>query len=340
MAGRVLARARSLPWWGSRLRGGMARSLSTPTPSPLDTTASVVEVSATNFEKLVVEASKADPPLGGVVIVDAYADWCGPCKELTPRLEQLVISKGRGSVRLAKLNVDVEQSLSQALNITTLPTLIVVHKGKIVHSVTGALPQPQLEQLFNKALELAGGAAPGERALEEAAAAMSEGRTDDAKRLYAALSQLPEHAADGVAGLALCALKEGDVDTAKTLCEAFDGPLKDSAHKPLPRQVLAQLELRAAGPPDEEGTAAALRAKVEASPRDLDIRLALAQRLVGDGDHAAAIDQCLEIVRQDSAWKDGAGTPLRGRRRGLLPAMLTLPSARSSPVPLQGRSCC
>ena len=105
-----------------------------PAP-PAANTASVVEVkTAADFENLVMAASSQPPPIGGPVILDFYADWCEPCKKLGPKLESLVGNAG-GQLRLAKVNADNHPELTQALQVKSLPTVMLIHMGKLVDKV-------------------------------------------------------------------------------------------------------------------------------------------------------------------------------------------------------------
>lgn len=203
-------------------------------------TAAIVEVDAASFEALVVRASLAEPPVGGAVLVDAYADWCAPCKALTPKLERLVLA-AKGAVRLAKLNVDANPELAQSLQIKSLPTVLLVHKGKLVDSFTGVLPDEQVAAFVKRAADLGGGAASAERALADAAAALEAGQVEGARALYTALGQLPEHAADAAAGLTLCAVAEGDGSQARSLAATLAEHFKAELGRPLLRQALAQV---------------------------------------------------------------------------------------------------
>lgn len=187
---------------GPVLRQSM-RSLSTTA-----NTKSVVEIqTAMEFEDLCVKASNTPPPIGGPVVVDFYADWCGPCKQLTPKLTSLV-EGAQGAVRLAKVDVDKLPEIAQALQIKSLPTVILLHQAKIVDSFQGVVPDAQLKAFIDKAIGLAGGAAVGPRALEEAAALLEAGDVPSATAGYADLLALPELAARARAGLAMCALKD------------------------------------------------------------------------------------------------------------------------------------
>ena len=132
------------------------RSLSTqppPTPPPPPpgggggSTQSVVEIrSAQEFDQLCVAASATPPPVGGPVVLDFYADWCQPCKQLTPKLQKLV-EGAQGAVRLAKINVDALPELATALQVASLPTVMLLHGGKLVDSFQGVVPDASLKAL-------------------------------------------------------------------------------------------------------------------------------------------------------------------------------------------------
>ena len=130
---------------------------------------------------------------------------CEPCKQLTPALEKLVVA-AQGAVRLAKVNVDNLPEIASALQVKELPTVMVVHKGKLVESFKGGLPPEKLKEFVDRVVALAGGPASGKRALEEAAILLGEGKLPEATQAYADLTALPEHAASATAGLAMCAL--------------------------------------------------------------------------------------------------------------------------------------
>ena len=115
-------------------RGLLARALSTAPPAAAAAnTGAIVEIaSAADFETLVMKASTQAPPVGGPVILDLYADWCEPCKKLTPILERLVVQSA-GSVRLAKVDVDKLPELAQALQVKSMPTVMLVHQLSLIH---------------------------------------------------------------------------------------------------------------------------------------------------------------------------------------------------------------
>ena len=287
----------------------LARSLSTQPPSPpASNTQSVVEISSNaDFDELCMKASSTPPPLGGPVILDFYADWCQPCKTLTPKLAQFV-EASQGAVRLAKINVDNLPELAQALQIGSLPTVMLIHKGKMVDSFQGVPADEALKKFLTKAVELGGGAngAVGPKALEAAAALLASGDLPGATGAYAELLQLPEMAASARAGLALCALGDGDLAMAQEMVAELHKSHAKDLNLPDVRKAISTVELAADAPEAGEGRAPSeLRALLEANPKDHTARYELAQALLGSGDQEEAIEQLLLIVRRDKNWEEG-----------------------------------
>ena len=249
------------------------------------------------------------------MILDLYADWCQPCKALTPKLEALV-NKANGAVRLAKVNVDNLPEISQALQVQSLPTVMLLHGGKLVDKFVGALPDAELAKFVEKAVALGGGPdAAGPAALEAAAAALEEGDVPGATQRYAELMALPELAASARAGLALCALKDNNLALAQDLIaelHASHGKDKDGGvDKPDVRKAISQVEL-AADAPDSNAfrPAAELRALLETNPKDHEARFELAQTLLGKGNQEEAVEQLLLIVRRSKTWNEKAAPNL------------------------------
>jgi len=253
-------------------------------------------------------ASQKQPPVGGPVLLDFYADWCAPCKQLTPKLERLV-SESQGALRLAKVNVDRLPELSQALQVASLPTVMLVHKGKLVDSFQGVLPDAQLKAFVDKAVELAGGPAGAEKALQMATAAMEEGEVAEATRRFSELLALPEHAATATAGLALCALKDDNLALAQDLVADLHKRFPGDVNKPEVRKAISKVALAA------DGTGAGksideLRAVLGEGPAQHSIRFELAQALVAHEQVEEAVGELLHILKKDRSWNDGAAKNL------------------------------
>ena len=286
----------------------LARPLSS-TPAAA-ATAPIVDIkSEADFNTLVVQASAQPPPVGGPVIVDFYADWCGPCKQLTPRLEALVRAAG-GAVRLAKIDVDALGELAGAMQVRSLPTVVLIHGGKLVDQFQGALPDPELKKWVDKAIALAGGPGGGEKALEAAAEALASGDVAEATRAYSEVLALPEHAASATAGLALCALEDDNLALAQELVAEIHSKHAGDADKPDVRKAISRVALAADAADGGGRGLSELRAAVAAAPADHAVRYELAQALIGSGDDAEAIDELLSIIKKERAWNEGAAKTL------------------------------
>ena len=262
----------------------------------------IKDVTEANFMQDVVEASMQAP-----VIVDFWATWCGPCKTLTPMLEQAV-TKAKGAVTLAKIDVDQNQRLAQALAqqglpLQSIPTVVAFVKGRPVDLFQGAVPQSELDAFIKRAIEAAGGDASN--GLDDAVAAaeemLAEGAAEDAAQTFAAILQEdPEHAA-AYGGLVRAHIALGDLEQAEAI---LNGAPVQISKSPEVEAAHAQLELKkqAAG----VGPVGELTAKVEADPDDLQARFDLAKALHASGQVQEAVDELLELFRRDRDWNDGA----------------------------------
>ncbi len=246
----------------------------------------------------VVEASQEVP-----IIVDFWATWCGPCKQLTPTLEKLVRAAG-GAVRLVKIDVDKSPELSQQLRIQSIPTVYAFHGGRPIDAFQGALPESEIKAWIDKVIATAGGSTPTspvEEGLAAADAALTAGDSGSATAIY---GQILTHEPDNVPahlGLAKCHLQAGDTAAAR---EVIDRIPAESQKTPEVSAIVATLELAetagaAAGRDDE------LRAAVAADENDHQARYDLSLALYAGGDASAAIDALLEIIRRDRGWNDG-----------------------------------
>lgn len=279
-------------------------------------TSSVVELRSTaDFETLVRDASSQPAPVGGPVILDFYADWCAPCKTLTPKLEKLVQAAG-GSVRLAKINVDKLPELAQALQVAELPTVILVHMGKLVDSFKGVVPDAQLKAFIDKAVALAGGSNVGGRALQDAIKALEDNNVPAAAGMFAGLVQLPEHAAAATAGLALCALNDTppDLSLAQDLVASIRKKFPNELNKELVRKAISKVALASHGRAEDGRSPEELRALLEATPDANDVRYELAQAMLAAGREEEAMSELLQIIKHEKrsgqVWNEGAAKTL------------------------------
>ncbi|MEI9901060.1 MAG: thioredoxin [Hyphomicrobium sp.] len=257
--------------------------------------ASIIKDSTTSgFAKDVIEASRSVP-----VIVDFWAAWCGPCKQLTPVLEKVVKSYG-GKVRLVKINVDEHPAIAGQLRVQSLPTVYAFRDGRPLDGFMGAQPESAIRAFVDR---LVGADAEADVAtlLATAEQVLEEGDVQAAAEIFAAVLQEHNNNPIALAGLARCYLKTGDLDRAEQMIALVPPEEKKVAAV---EQVRAALELaRKAGGADNRGE---LEKLVEADPANQQARFDLAVALAARGAKKEAVDHLLELVRRDRKWNEEA----------------------------------
>jgi putative thioredoxin len=255
----------------------------------------VKDGSLETFAADVLEASREVP-----VIVDFWAPWCGPCKQLGPMIEK-VVNEAKGAVRLVKINIDENQEIAKQLRIQSIPTVYAFKNGQPVDGFMGAIPESQIRAFVQ---QLTGGEAGhdhAEEVLAAADAAFQSGDVTAAAQAYAHVLQDEPGHPKAVAGLARCYLKSGDIERAKSTLQLAR---PDGAGDEAIRAVQAELKLREQAA--DAGDTAGLRTKLEANPGDHQARYDLALALDAKGDREGALDQLLEIVKRERKWNDEA----------------------------------
>ena len=276
------------------------------------------------FEADVIHASMNQP-----VIVDFWATWCGPCKQLTPALEAAV-TQAAGKVLLVKVDIDQNKMLASQMRVQSVPTVYGFFQGRPVDGFQGAIPGSEIKGFIDRLIAMAGQNAGPEQGIEEFVAAATNafeaGDVTAAAQIYAQILQIDQTNADALIGLARCHVALGDFDQARQTLEMV---APEGQKTSLYQSVSASIELAAnAGDASELGK---LAAAAQADPENLDKLYALADAQIGAGQAEQAMDLLLDIIGKDLEWNDQAArkklltifdalgpkhaATLRGRRR-------------------------
>ncbi len=250
------------------------------------------------FAQDVIETSMTTP-----VIVDFWAPWCGPCKQLTPALEKTV-QAARGAVRLVKVNIDENQELAAQLRIQSVPAVYAFFKGQPVDGFVGAQSESQVKAFVDRLASQAGaelGPSPVDQALEQAQAALESGQPAAASALFGQVLQHEPDNETALAGLIRCHLNAGDAAAARQM---FDSLPEDKASAAAFASIKAALEL--AEQSAETGEIPELEARVAAQPNDHQARFDLAMARHAAGEREAAVEALIEIIGRDRNWNEEA----------------------------------
>ncbi len=246
-----------------------------------------------DFVRDVIDASHAVP-----VLVDFWAPWCGPCRQLTPVLEKAVRA-AKGTVKLVKLNIDEHPQIPGQMGVQSIPAVFAFRDGKPIDGFMGALPEARVKAFIAR---LIGDTSADTAAdLEAAEAALAAGDVNTAAQAFGEVLQGDAENAQAAAGLAQCYIKTGDLARAEQTLALVPPAKAESAPVASARAAL-ELARKSANAGDVE----ALRAKVTAHPSDHQARFDLALALNAKGEHQAALEELLGIVRKERGWNDEA----------------------------------
>ncbi|KQY36643.1 thioredoxin [Rhizobium sp. Root483D2] len=263
----------------------------------------IKETTTANFTRDVLEASREQP-----VLVDFWAPWCGPCKQLTPVIEK-VVTEAQGRVRLVKMNIDDHPSVAGQLGIQSIPAVIAFVGGRPVDGFMGAVPESQIREFIDK---VAGPMIDDQQAgidaaLADAKAFAEQGDLENAAGLFGAVLQADPENAVALAGLANCLVTAGEVEQAReVLSDLSDELAKDAGIAAVVKKLDQIEEARKLGDPD------ALEQILAADPDDHGARIKLAKIRNVEGHREAAADHLLKVMKRDRTFEDD------GARRELL----------------------
>ncbi|MBX3568457.1 MAG: thioredoxin [Rhizobiaceae bacterium] len=254
--------------------------------------AAIKDVTTQSFAADVIQESRKQP-----VLVDFWAPWCGPCKQLAPALEKVVAASG-GKVKLVKMNIDEHPGVAGQLGIQSIPAVIAFKNGQPVDGFMGAVPESQIREFIDRV----GGRGAGPQIAEALAAAQQAREAGDlqqAASIYDAVLAEDAENVDAIGGLADILFEAGDREAVDQLLAGVPDAKKDAPAIAAVRAKIALAEQTAG-----LGDPAEFERRIAADPKDYEARFDLAIVRNAMGDRAAAADQLLAIVKADRAWRD------------------------------------
>lgn len=254
----------------------------------------IKDTTTQTFMKDVIEESKRQP-----VLIDFWAPWCGPCKQLTPIIEKAVRA-AKGKVKLVKMNIDQHPEIPGQMGIQSIPAVIAFVNGQPADGFMGAVPESQVSAFIDKLTKgMPDPAGDVTGLLEEAEAALAAGDAGTAASIYAEVLAVDATNIAALAGLARCYAETGALDQAKqTLALVPEAKRNDAAVKAVQAAIDLAEQAQSLGPVTE------LEQKVAANPLDHQARFDLAIALNAGGQRNAATQHLLEIVKRDRKWND------------------------------------
>jgi putative thioredoxin len=254
----------------------------------------IVDINQDQFLDEVIEKSKTTP-----VVVDFWAPWCGPCKQLTPTLEKVVTKKG-GKVILAKINVDENQGIASQLNIQSIPTVYGFVDGKPIDAFQGAQPESKVEIMINKMID----ATPGNevpKLIDQADQLFKDQKFDDSMKIFEQLVIMDPGNSKIIVGLLRCMIQLKLYDESKELFESLDENVSKDSEVLKIKKLLDNMSIE-----KNNLSYYKLEELVQNEPQNKDLRFKLAESYLSATETEKGFNELLKLFEQDSKWNDSA----------------------------------
>ena len=258
-----------------------------------------IDLTNENFVQEVIEKSKSTP-----VIVDFWAPWCEPCKQIGPILDKLVASSN-GRVALTKMNIDDYPEISQQLQIQSIPAILGFHNGQPVDGFVGVQPESSIKTFVEKLAAL-NGPSDNDIAIEQGKALFSDKNYNEALEVFGKIAQSEPDNVTALSMLANCYLKINEVDLAKEILSNIESPEKEKNQDFMSAKSGIEIFEKAQDNEVDAADITDLEKKLGENPDNHEIRFSIAMSLMGKGDYENAISHFLFIIEKDRMWNDDA----------------------------------